>query len=111
MEVNRKRDLQFLLKGSCFSFYIKMEQKEILLKIENGCILLNEKESNEREAKIIEGKEELFLAILLGEQKLREAVKKRELWTTCSYRELLLLESLFYLAKPNLSLKANSELS
>lgn len=111
MEVNRKKDLQLLLKGLCFSFYIKIEKKDILLKIENGCIILGEQENNERVAKRIEGKEALFLSIILGEQKLREAVRKKELSTTCSYRELLLLESLFYLAKPNLLLKVNSEIS
>ncbi|MCQ6275619.1 hypothetical protein JMM81_11685 [Bacillus sp. V3B] len=106
MEINRKKNLQLLMRELCFSFYIKIEKSDILLKIENGHILLDEKATNECAAKVIEGKEELFLSILLGEQKLREAVKKRELSTTCSYRELLLLESLFYLAKPNLFMKS-----
>lgn len=111
LEVNQKKNLQLLLKELCFSFSIKMEKEEIRLKIENGCILLDEKANNERTVKIIQGKEELFLSIILGKQKLREAVKNRELATTCSYRELLLLESLFYLVKPNLLLKVDSKLS
>ena len=46
-----------------------MEKKEILLKIENGCILLDEKANNERKVKIIQGKEELFLSIYIRENK------------------------------------------
>jgi hypothetical protein len=111
LEVNQKKNLQLLLKDLCFSFSIKMENKETRLKIENRCILLDEKENNDCTVKIIQGKEELFLSIILGEQKLREAVKNRELATTCSYRELLLLESLFYLAKPNVLLKTDSKFS
>lgn len=109
IEVNRKKNLQLLLKGSCLSFLIKIEKKDILLKIENGCIRLEEKNNHLFAGKMIEGREELFLSILIGKKKLREAVKKRELVTTCSYRELLLLESLFYLAKPNFYSNINSE--
>jgi len=101
-EVNRKKSLRALLKELYFSFAIKIDQAIIYLTIKNGHVHLNESSEHENPLKRIEGEEEIFLSIILGEQKLREAVKSKKISTTVSYRELLLLESLFFLAKPNL---------
>lgn len=102
-EVNRKKALRSLLKELRFSFAIKIDQAIVPLTIKNGHIKLNEDmDQNIASPKKLEGEEETFLSILLGEQKLRDAVNNKEVTSTFSYRELLLLESLFFLAKPNL---------
>ncbi len=101
-QVNQKSALRTLIKDFCFSFQLRIEKKNITLKIENGTIDLEEASRLPSLNKRLEGNEELFLSIILGERKLREAVKNHEITTTFSIRELLLMESLFYLGKPDL---------
>ncbi|WP_428911118.1 hypothetical protein [Niallia sp. Krafla_26] len=101
-QVNRKQALRTMIKDLCFSFQLKMGKKDITVKIEKSRIHLEEYSRPQDSTRRLEGNEELFLSIILGERKLREAVKRNEITTTFSIRELLLLESLFYLGKPEL---------
>ncbi|WP_338471906.1 hypothetical protein R4Z10_03830 [Niallia sp. XMNu-256] len=101
-QVNRKLTLRTLIKNLCFSFQLRIEKRDIILEIDKGMINLEATPRVLPQPKRLEGSEELFLSIILGEKKLREAVKSNEITTTFSFRELLLMETLFYLGKPEL---------
>jgi len=109
-QVNQKQALRKMIKGSSFSFQLRIGKKEILIKIDNGAIYLEEYSQLKAHLKKLEGKEELILSIILGERKLRDAVKNNEITTTFSLREQLLLESLFFLGKPMLLKKISAKI-
>jgi hypothetical protein len=98
VQVNQKQVLHSILKKHCFSFCLKIGKEEVYLKIESGRIDLVEKQLSRTVEKLIEGSEEVFLSILLGKRKLREAIRNQDMTTTFSFRELLLFETLFYLS-------------
>lgn len=101
-QVNQKAALRKMLKGIHFSFQLTIEKKTVTIKIENGLVHVEETSQHRPQDKRLEGNEELFLSIIYGERKLREVVENNEMKTTFSIRELLLVESLFYLGKPDL---------
>jgi len=102
-EVNRKQAVRLLLRGVLFSFSVKTEQDVHTVQIENGLIFLSEEGNQPSSVKWIEVQNDVLQSILIGERKLREAVKERTAATTCTLRELLLLESLFFLATPDIT--------
>lgn len=101
-QVNQKQSLRTMLKDLSFSFQLWIENKKMTVMIQNGLIKIEEFVQSQTQNKRLEGDEELFLSILLGERKLREAVNSKEISSNLSFRELLLLESLFYLGKSEL---------
>jgi len=98
-EVNRKQGVSLLLKDVFFSFALKTEQDVILVNIKNGSIALDEESNYRTKVKRIELKSEILHSLLSGERKLREAVKHKAVISTFTFRELLLVESLLFLAK------------
>lgn len=99
LEINQKKVFRFILKERLLSFSILTENEQILIKIENDSLkLLDYKENGS--IKKLAGKKETFHSLLAGERKLRKAIQSKDVETTLSFREQLLLESLFYLAKP-----------
>ncbi|WP_338449328.1 hypothetical protein R4Z09_24590 [Niallia oryzisoli] len=102
-EVNRKQAVRLLLKGVVFSFVVKTEKDIIYVKVENGVIFLDDEMQDPSVLKRIELQADVLQSILSGERKLREAVKHKAAAATFSFRELLLLESLFFLAKPDIN--------
>lgn len=105
LEVTHKNALRLMLKGLNFSFCIKMERDIIFIKIDNDRMQIITKMEDEILGKKVEGKETIFLSVLSGEQMLRTAVQNKEIKTTLTYREQLLLEALFYLAAPQITKK------
>ena len=103
--MNRKKALQYMLKGLHFSFCIKTENEMVQLKVENDLFQTCEMNEKEYSIKRIEGKEDVVLSMLSGKVKLRKAVENNEIVTTLTFRELLLLEALFYLARPEYNQK------
>ncbi len=99
LEINRKKVFRFILKERLLSFSILTENEQILIKIENNSLKLLEGVRN-LPGKKLEGKKETFFSLLAGERKLRKAILSKDVETTLSFREQLLLESLFYLARP-----------
>ncbi|WP_071393651.1 hypothetical protein [Bacillus tuaregi] len=110
-EVNRKQGVRLLIRNIRFSFAVKTEQDELYVKIDDGLVALHEAGESSSAGKRIEVSSDVLHSILTGERKLREAVKYREAATTCTFRELLLLESLFFLAKPDKTHILNKNLS
>lgn len=98
LEINRKKSIMLLLKEHHFSFCIMTDKEKICLRVENSSLKMNA-DRDVFPAKKLIGKEEVFCTIFSGQQKLRKLVEKEEIETTLSYREQLLLESLFYLAR------------
>ena len=96
-QVNQKQVFRSILKKHCFLFCLKSGKEEVYLKVENGQIDFVEKNLPKPVEKVIEGSEEVFLSILLGKRKLREAIRNQDMASTFSFRELLLFETLFYL--------------
>ncbi len=99
LEINRKKVFRFILKGRLLSFSLLTENEQILIKIEKDSIQLLEY-SGDESLKKLAGTKETFCSLLAGERKLRKALHAKDVETTLSYREQLLLESLFYLARP-----------
>ena len=99
LEINRKKAFRFILKERLLSFSILTENEQILIKIENDSLKLLEGGGNLPEKKL-KGKKETFFSLMNGERKLRKAILSKDVETTLSFREQLLLESLFYLAQP-----------
>lgn len=98
-EINRKKAFRYILKELRLSFCLFIENEQILVKIENDTLQLIE-HGAQATMKRLSGKREAFLSIFKGERKLTKAVYTKEVETTLSFREQLLLESLFYLARP-----------
>ena len=80
------------------SFSLLTENEQIVIKIENDSLKLLK--SGEFPVKRLEGKQETFFSLFTGERKLRKAIVSKDVETTLSFREQLLLEILFYLARP-----------
>lgn len=101
-EVNRKQALRILLKETPLSLCLRTNEDDVYIFIHNGKLQLGEKVDEKSVMGVLDGKEESFLSIILGERKLREEIKSKKILTSLSYRNLLLIESLFYLATPNI---------
>lgn len=102
-EVNRKQAVRLLLTDVFFSFVVKTEQDIIHVKVENGVIFFDDEIQEPSVLKRMELQADVLQSILSGERKLREVVKHKAAAATFSFRELLLLESLFFLAKPDIN--------
>ncbi|MBB6445037.1 hypothetical protein [Bacillus benzoevorans] len=101
LEVNRKKVFRFILKELRLSFYLLTENEQILVKIENDTLQLPDNGAA-LSVKSLAGKQNTFLSLFAGERKLRKAVVTKDVETTLSFREQLLLEALFYLARPEI---------
>jgi hypothetical protein len=100
-EINRKKSLQCMLKDLHFSISFLTENESVRIKAENDSVEMVLTEMDNSEKKLY-GSESVFQSIFSGQQELRKAVEGKEIESTLTYRELLLLESLLYLAKPSL---------
>lgn len=98
-EVQSKSHLQKLLIGSSFSICIKAEDFKIPLKFQDGHISMQPDDDKQQYDTTISGTKESIHAILTGREKLREAIKWKNVSVDSTFRRLLMLESLFYLCK------------
>jgi len=96
-EINRSNSIRLMLKELHFSFCIITDYDRLYLSIEDDSLQLLA-EMDVFPGKRLIGKEEIFCSIFSGQRKLRQAVDNNEIESTLTFREQLLLESLFYLA-------------
>lgn len=101
LEINRKKTFRYILKELRLSVCLLIENEPILIKIENETLQLLENEDN-YSVKRLAGQRETFWSLLTGERRLRKAIVAKDVETTLSFREQLILESLFYLARPDI---------
>lgn len=101
LEINRKKTFRYILKELRLSVCLLIENEPILIKIENETLQLLENEDN-HSVKRLAGQRKIFCSLLTGERRLRKAIVAKDVETTLSFREQLLLESLFYLARPDI---------
>ncbi|TKC15399.1 SCP2 sterol-binding domain-containing protein [Robertmurraya kyonggiensis] len=97
-EVNTRGHLASLLTNQ-LTVLLRSEEEEVILKIENGQLILNQNQE-ERVDVVISGKNPDLNKLVLGEIKLRTASKNNEIDLKSTMRASLLLESLFILAIP-----------
>lgn len=97
-EVNTRGHLASLLTNQ-LTVHLHSEKEEVILKIENGKLILSQ-EQEERVDVVISGKHPVLVDLVSGEIKLRVASKNNEIELKSSMRASLLVESLFVLAIP-----------
>ncbi|KAB2334768.1 hypothetical protein F7731_13450 [Cytobacillus depressus] len=97
--MNEKTHLRKLFRDSTFSLCIKAGNKEIPLTFHDGNSSVKIASQHQSFDATISGSEEIIHSILEGEQKLRDAVKGKDVATDATFRRLLFLESLFLLCK------------
>lgn len=96
-EFNRKEHLSFLLFNKSLTVFFDGRYKKYGLNIDSHQISWFKRASNDHEAIILSGTEEVFSALLSGEIPLRKAEKKGLLQVYTTFRTKLLLEAIFLL--------------
>ncbi|WP_042353912.1 hypothetical protein [Bacillus rubiinfantis] len=102
--LKKKEHIRPLLKGLDMLVTIATDDKKYHLVFHNGNVTLQEV-SNETQTKIIiSGSTEAIDLLLMGRERLRVLEKIGSLQVKSSLRNALLLESIFYLTKPDVHL-------
>lgn len=88
-----------ILPNDCLYIQLQWENEQILLCISKEGIRRVEEVNAERMI-TIRGSAQAVMSLLKGSLKLQQQLRLNELSVTASFRHILLLESIFFLAKP-----------
>ncbi|ACJ34831.1 hypothetical protein [Anoxybacillus flavithermus] len=88
-----------ILPNDCLYIQLQWESREVLLCISKEGIRCVEEVDGERVI-TIRGSAQAMMSLLQGSLKLQQQLRLNELSVTASFRHILLLESIFFLAKP-----------
>ncbi|XJZ26833.1 hypothetical protein ACF5W4_16075 [Bacillota bacterium Lsc_1132] len=96
-EIKEKAHVQPLLSKADLSIEFITEMDRISMSFHDGNVLIN----SDRKSQYCEmiGKETGMIALMEGKEKLRSLAEKKALSIKAPFRTILLLESIFYLAK------------
>lgn len=98
-EVKRKGHISCLLKDVSFSLCMETGKNKVPIMFRDGAILISSPYHDESYDVTISGTEESIHSVLIGEERLRSAMKARKLTVKSTFRRILFLESLFILSK------------
>ncbi|MBB5356269.1 hypothetical protein HNR43_002250 [Anoxybacillus mongoliensis] len=88
-----------ILPSDCLYIQLQWEGKKVLLCVSKEGIRRIEEVHAERMI-TIRGSAQAIMSLLKGSLKLQQQLRLNELSITASFRHILLLESIFFLAKP-----------
>ncbi|CUA80514.1 hypothetical protein [Anoxybacillus suryakundensis] len=88
-----------ILPNDCLYIQLQWEGKQVLLCVSKEGIRRVE-EANVEQMITIRGSAKAIMSLLEGSLKLQQQLRLNELSVTASFRHILLLESIFFLAKP-----------
>ena len=97
--IKNKAHVQPLITKANLSIELITEAERVSMGFFDGDVCMNPNDSGEYENWQIMGREEGMIALLEGQEKLRSLAKKKILSIKAPFRTILLLESIFYLAK------------
>ncbi|MED3549578.1 hypothetical protein [Cytobacillus praedii] len=102
-EVKTKGHLAVFLKGVSFTLCIRTKDDILCIRFQNGDVTICPPEPANTYDVIITGTEERISSILMGNEKLRNAIRAKNILVDSTFRRLLFLESLFLLSRQRVS--------
>ncbi|MBT2693171.1 SCP2 sterol-binding domain-containing protein [Bacillus sp. ISL-55] len=99
-EIQNKKHILQLVNKLELCLKIEAESGTFYLSFKDGKVACQETCMHARYTATISGKDALLDQLFNGDLKLRQLVKMNYFTTDCSFRSQLVLESLFYLARP-----------
>ncbi len=102
-EVKTKGHLAVFLKGVSFTLCIRTKDDILYIRFQNGDVKICPSEPANTYDVIITGTEERISSILMGNEKLRNAIRAKNILVDSTFRRLLFLESLFLLSRQRVS--------
>ncbi|MED3573767.1 hypothetical protein [Cytobacillus praedii] len=102
-EVKTKGHLAVFLKGVSFTLCIRTKDEILCIRFQNGDVKICPSEPANTYDVLITGTEERISSILMGNEKLRSAIRAKKILVDSTFRRLLFLESLFLLSRQRVS--------
>ncbi|MGN7426976.1 hypothetical protein ACTHO5_15235 [Cytobacillus praedii] len=102
-EVKTKGHLAVFLKGVSFTLCIRTKDEILCIRFQNGDVEICPPEPANTYDVLITGTEERISSILMGNEKLRSAIRAKNILVDSTFRRLLFLESLFLLSRQRVS--------
>lgn len=102
-EVKTKEHLAVFLKGNSFSLGIRTENEKMCIRFRNGDVSICSPDPNHTYDVLISGSKDRICSVLMGNEKLRNAMKTKTIFVDSTFRKILFLESLFCLSKQHIS--------
>jgi hypothetical protein len=99
-DIQNKKHVQQLVNKLDLNIKIEAESGTFYLSFKDGKVACHEICIHAGYTATISGKDALLVQLFDGDLKLRQGVKLDYITTDCHFRAQLMLESLFYLARP-----------
>lgn len=97
--INARKHVLLLIENIDLTIKLTAKEQSVFLCLKNGKVYLATESDPKTWQCEIMGEYKTVIDMILGKEKLRTLINKGDLRVTASFRTLLLLESLFYLAK------------